>query len=91
MKDIIILSMICCIVCVCVKIAYGLTRFRILVILFPHLSTAYEQIHALQTRFVTEQTVFFYFVSELSMITNVSRLINQKRKVLSKNKFFPLI
>jgi hypothetical protein len=26
--------------------------------LFPHLSTAYEQIRALQTRVVTEQTVF---------------------------------
>jgi hypothetical protein len=45
------------VLCVC-KIAYELTRFRVLVILFPYLSTAYEQIRALQTRVVTEQTVF---------------------------------
>jgi hypothetical protein len=40
------------------KIAYELTRFRVLVILFPYLSTAYEQILALQTSVVTEQTVY---------------------------------
>jgi hypothetical protein len=34
-----------------------LTRFCILVILSPYLSTAYEQIRALQTCVVTEQTV----------------------------------
>jgi hypothetical protein len=39
------------------KIEYELTRFGVLVILFPCLSTAYEQIRALQTRVVTEQTV----------------------------------
>jgi hypothetical protein len=40
------------------KIAHELTRFRVLVILFPYLSPAYEQFRALQTRVVTEQTVF---------------------------------
>jgi hypothetical protein len=39
------------------KTAYEPTRFRVFVILFPYLSTAYEQIRALQTRVVTEQTV----------------------------------
>jgi hypothetical protein len=55
-KDIIILRTKCCVVCV--KNTYELTRFRVLVILFLYLSTAYEQIRALQTRVVTEQTVF---------------------------------
>jgi hypothetical protein len=32
------------------KITHELTRFRVLVILFPYLSTAFEQIRALQTR-----------------------------------------
>jgi hypothetical protein len=41
------------------KIAYELTRFRVLVILFSYLSTAYEQIRALQTRVLTEQTVLY--------------------------------
>jgi hypothetical protein len=39
------------------KIEYELTRFRVLVILFPYLSTACEQIRELQTSVVTEQTV----------------------------------
>jgi hypothetical protein len=57
------------------KIAYELTRFRVLVILFPYLSTAYEQIRALQTG-VTEQTVlvngwiFFSLCSLLHFIPN---------------------
>jgi hypothetical protein len=46
------------------KIAYELTRFRVLMILFPYLSTAYEQIRALQTRVVTEQTVHVLCVPE---------------------------
>jgi hypothetical protein len=65
-------NVVCVCVCVCVcaracacererererEIAYELTRFRVLVILSPYLSTAYEQIRALQTRVVTEQNV----------------------------------
>jgi hypothetical protein len=61
------------------KIAYEPTRFRVLVILFPYLSTAYEQIRALQTRGVTEQTVqpavrsWWRWWTYLLISTNVSR------------------
>jgi hypothetical protein len=71
-KDIIILRTKCCVVlcCVCEK-----SRFRVLVILFPYLSTAYEQIRALQTRVVTEQTVCNNSATETNMVaTNLGNM-----------------